>query len=35
MAGDVTLSGGVYDALSARLAQRAGFCVLFLSGYKL
>jgi methylisocitrate lyase len=29
----VTLSVGVYDALSARLAERAGFDVLFLSGY--
>lgn len=33
MPGDVTLSVGIYDALSARLAERAGFDVLFLSGY--
>ena len=30
---DPRLSVGVYDALSARLAERAGFHVLFLSGY--
>ncbi len=29
----IKLSVGVYDALSARLAQRAGFELLFLSGY--
>ncbi len=30
---DPTLSVGIYDALSARIAERAGFRVLFLSGY--
>jgi 2-methylisocitrate lyase-like PEP mutase family enzyme len=32
-AGAITTSVGVFDALSARLAERAGFDVLFLSGF--
>ena len=30
---EVVLGVGVYDALSARLAARAGFPLLFLSGF--
>ncbi|MBA3655697.1 MAG: isocitrate lyase/phosphoenolpyruvate mutase family protein, partial [Actinobacteria bacterium] len=32
-AGETVVMAGCFDALSARLAERAGFATMFLSGY--